>query len=227
MKTKLLLAAIVLFATCAQACADEESDKQVAIDAIPGHDGLVDTRRAQGPRMLRTEAYIRSFTMLLGAKNAAEAQDIAKGGDKSEMFDSWNHHLDALGLPDYKEDIRRATETNTLMLAAFERLGMAACERAAERDLRDGGSRIVFDFELAADPLDRAAFDKGFDIVHRTMLGYPASLAAGRSDRFFELYRGVVSRHGDAAVVSRLSPAEAGWAVVCEGLVRHPEFHLY
>ncbi|WP_437742083.1 hypothetical protein WME73_42910 [Sorangium sp. So ce302] len=43
---------------------------------------------------------------------------------KAALFDSWGDYLAALGLPDHGLDLPRATQTNALMLAAFERLGI-------------------------------------------------------------------------------------------------------
>lgn len=225
-----LAAALAVAQGCGASDGDEKSPTS-PLAAIPGHDGVgVDGRRTQGPRTMTPENYLQSYMTLFGTSSAAETLALAKGADKNEMFETWNDHLGALGLPDYGEDIARAPDTNPLMLGAYERLGMALCERAAERDLAAGAppsERKLFDFVPASDPLDRAAFDTGFDVLHRTILGYPAKLAPGRPDAFFRLYSGVVGRHGQPDITSRLSPAAAGWAVVCEGLVRHPEFHLY
>lgn len=85
--------------------------------------------------------------------------------------------------------------------------------------------RVVFAFE-AGDPQTVADFAPGFDVLHRTFLGYPARLAeTDRTARFFALYGEVKKLH--AGKKSRFSPSEAGWASVCHGLVRHPELHLY
>lgn len=226
--------AMALVLAIAQGCASEDEDKggdtPADVTDIPGHEGLgVDTRRAQGPRTMATEVYLRSYMKLFGLDSPDEVLKAARGKDGREMFDTWDAHIAALGLPDYTVDIARASDTNALMLGAYERLGMALCERAVERDLRPGGAgaHAVFDFTIATDPLDRAAFDAGFDSLHRTMLGYPHKLAPGRADAFYKLYGSVIAHHGEASVVSKLSAAEAGWAVVCEGLLRHPEFHLY
>ncbi len=66
-------------------------------------------------------------------------------------------------------------------------------------------------------------------MLHRTFLGYPASLAqTDRVTRFRGLYNGTVERHrAMGAAASRFTPEQAGWATVCYGLVRHPEFHAY
>jgi hypothetical protein len=120
------------------------------------------------------------------------------------------------------------------MLAAFERLGIALCDRALEHDLKAKERvpierRLIFAFDLPAQDPDEAAFAPRFDVLHRTFLSYPARLAPpDRQGKFFALYEGTVARHrAKGAAKSRFSPEEAGWAAVCYGLVRHPEFHLY
>lgn len=233
--TGLAFVAMTMTLAIAQGCASEDEekhgDKAVNVSDIPGHEGMgIDARRTQGPRTMAAEVYLRSYMNLFGLSNPEEIEKVARGSNGRQLFETWADHLAALGLPDYSADIARAHETNALMLGAYERLGMALCERAVERDLRPGGDgkRTVFNFTMPADPFDRAAFDAGFDSLHRTVLGYPAKLApATRGEGFFKLYSTVVSHHGEAAVVSKLSPQEAGWAIVCQGLVRHPEFHLY
>ena len=74
-----------------------------------------------------------------------------------------------------------------------------------------------------------AEFAPRFDVLHRTFLGYPARARARRSawPAFFELYRDTRRATRRPQQRSRFTPAEAGWAAVCYGLVRHPEFHLY
>ena len=118
------------------------------------------------------------------------------------------------------------------MLAACERIGVALCERAVQADLRGAVAvtdRVLFRFELPAGAraLTVEEFATRFVLLHRRVLGYPAALAPdSRVPRFRALYQGAVARHADAGARSFNGP-EAGWASVCEGLVRHPEFHLY
>jgi len=136
-----------------------------------------------------------------------------------------------MGLPDYRVDMPRGTQTNTLMLATFERLGVALCDRSVERDLQGSlptTSRLIFAFDKTT-PVDLAAFTSRFDVLHRTFLGYPAALGpATRTNDSFKLYTDTVTLHSATdAAKSRFTPDEAGWAAVCYGLVRHPEFHLY
>lgn len=203
----------------------------VNVGALPGHDSLPqdDTPKEQ-PRLLPAESYIRSYLMLFGGLLPAQAQAAARGGDQSQLFDTWNDYLSSLGLPDYRVDIPRGTQTNTLMLATFERLGMALCNRAVEHDLQGAlpaSQRLIFAFDTPAASLDLKGFAAPLDLLHRTFLGYPLALApADRAGRFFKLYGDTVAAHATVKG-SRLTPAQAGWATVCYALVRHPEFHLY
>ncbi|WP_437674013.1 hypothetical protein [Sorangium sp. So ce131] len=185
-------------------------------------------------RLVPAEAYLRTYLMLFGGLAPAEVERRARGGDKSALFDTWEDYLVALGLPDYSLDLPRGTQTNALMMAAFERLGIALCDRALEHDLKGSAPvpierRLIFAFDLPAEHVDLPAFAQRFDVLHRTFLSYPARLAPpDRERKFFALYEGTVARHRTkGAPKSRFSPEEAGWAAVCYGLVRHPEFHLY
>ncbi len=136
-----------------------------------------------------------------------------------------------LGLPDYRNELPRGTQTNALMMAAFERLGVALCDRAVEHDLRGApmSTRAVFPFDPPASTPDQTHFAPLFDQVHRTFLGYPAALApTDRVNRYYTLFTTTIAAHAVAdAGASRFKPQEAGWAAVCYGLIRHPEFHAY
>jgi hypothetical protein len=199
-----------------------------------------DTAPKEDLRLVPPEAYMRTYLELFGGLAPLDAQKKARGSDGSALFDTWDDYVSALGLPDYRLDIPRQTQTNALMVATFERLGVALCDRALEHDLKapKGGEappiaqRLVFAFDLPAPtankPLEAEAFAPRFDAMHRTFLGYPAALAPPqRTARFLQLYRDVEASHAKADPRSRFTPAEAGWAAVCYGLVRHPEFHLY
>jgi hypothetical protein len=194
-----------------------------------------DTAPKADMRLVPAEAYLRTYLQLFGGLAPIEAQSRARGGDGGAVFDTWEDYLAALGFPDYRLDLPRATQTNALMMAAFERLGNALCDRAVEHDLKGKapvpvGERLIFAFEAPKGPVvDLEAFTPRFDVLHRTFLSYPASLApSDRTRSFFDLYTAAVARHAaKGAPKSRFTPAEAGWAVVCYGLVRHPEFHLY
>lgn len=195
-----------------------------------------DTAPKEDLRLVPPEAYMRTYLTLFGGLAPVDAQKRVRGNDGSQLFDTWDDYVSALGLPDYRFDIPRQTQTNALMVATFERLGVALCDRALEHDLRAPkggevpplGERLIFVFDVPKGELAADAFAPRFDALHRTFLGYPASLAPPqRVARFYQLYRDVEAGHAKADPKSRFSPAEAGWAAVCYGLVRHPEFHLY
>jgi hypothetical protein len=200
-------------------------------------------------RMVPPEVYMRTYLQLFGGLTPVDVQKAARSTDGAQLFDTWDDYVSALGLPDYGLDIPRQQQTNALMVATFERLGIALCDRAVLHDLamldlqapkpkaappKPGPEivplhqRVIFAFEPKAGAMNQAEFDSRFDVLHRTFLGYPASLAPPeRAPRFFALYSEMVGHHAESAPKSKLSPAQAGWAAVCYGLVRHPEFHLY
>jgi hypothetical protein len=183
-----------------------------------------DTTTKQDLRLVPPEVYIRSYLQLFGGLGPQEVQAKARGGDGGQLFDAWDDYLAALGLPEYKLDLPRASQTNAIMVAAFERLAIALCDRAVERDFKlPVHDRVVFAFELPPND-DEASFAPRFDVLHRTFLGYPASLAPGRTKDFHALFTSVVSHHTKK---TRFTATEAGWAAVCYGLARHPELHLY
>ncbi len=207
--------------------------REVPVTSLPGHENLrEDTSRKTEPRLLSQEALIRSYLAIFGDATPLAMQARLRSGSTT-LFDTWGDYLGALGLPNYETDTPRAAQTNALMLAAFERIGVALCDKAAGTDLGRSAvplaERKVFRFEVPTTALSSADFSTRFDLLHRTFLSYPLALApADRSARFFALYTSVLARHArpDAGTFSA-TPAEAGWAAVCHGLVRHPEFHLY
>jgi hypothetical protein len=202
----------------------------VPVASLPGHDRVVvDTSPKEDLRMVPPEAYVRTYLQLFGGLSPLAVQKKAKGAEGPQLFDAWSDYLATLGFPDDKHDLPRAAQTNALMIATFERLGAALCDRAAEFDLhgsRPLKDRVVFAFD-GTDVKDEVAFGARFDVLHRTFLGYPASLApSSRVTRYYGLYKNAVARHaGDNK--PKLTAAETGWAVVCQGLIRHPEFQLY
>jgi hypothetical protein len=225
------LAAALLAAGCARA----EVVPRLPAAPLPERGRTAqDATPKQDRRLVPAEAYVRTYLQLFGGLAPLEVQRRARGGDGGAIFDTWDDYLSALGFPDYRLDLPRGTQTNALMIAAFERLGVALCDRALEHDLKAkprpfSKDRLVFAFEPPSGEVSAAAFAPGFDVLHRTFLGYPARLAPeGREASFYELYRQTAARHAEkGAQRSRFSPAESGWAAVCYGLVRHPEFHLY
>jgi hypothetical protein len=195
-----------------------------------------DTTPKEDLRMVPPEVTMRTYLRLFGGLAPIAFQERARGRDGGNVFDKWDDYVAALGFPDYRLDIPRQSQTNALMVAAFERVGVALCDRAIEHDWKgENGApapsvqdRVIFAFEPTRTLASAAEFAPGFDVLHRTFLGYPASLApAEREKRFFALYQSIAQGHTKAAPKSRFTPAEAGWAAVCYGLVRHPEFHLY
>ena len=186
-----------------------------------------DSTPKEDVRMLPAEAFLRTYLQLFGSSSPL---DVQKSARRNGLFDSWNEYAAALGLPDHRNDLPRSTQTNALMIATFDRLAIALCVRAAEQDLRPQvapAQRLVFAFAGTPRPADARAFAAPFDVLHRTFLGYPAALAPpGRTEAFFNLFRTTLARH-EKTPARGLGPVEAGWAAVCLGLARHPEFHTY
>jgi hypothetical protein len=220
---------VLLAAACARTPVEVRPSAEEALAPVEQIDQ--DATPKEDARILPAEAYLRTYLQLFGGGTPLEVQRRARG-DGGQLFDSWNDYAAALGLPDHRNDLPRATQTNALMVATFDRLAIALCARAAEHDLRGAlpaGQRLVYAFEGVPRPGDRAAFAPLFDVLHRTFLGYPAALAPpARTDAFFRLFAATAARHEKAnAPKARLRPVEAAWVSVCLGLARHPEFHTY
>jgi len=191
----------------------------------PHHEQAIDTTPKQRPRMMPPEVYLRAYMMWFGGLAPLDVQARARG---KQLFDAWDDYLAALGLPDYRLDLPRQTQTNSLMLAVFGRLGEALCVRAVEHDLHSPKTpldqRVVFAFDPVAAPT-AAQFAERFDVLHRGFLGYPARLApADRTARYHALFDDVAHRHKGK---NPLTPDETGWAAVCTALIQHPETGLY
>lgn len=184
-------------------------------------------------RLLPAEVYLKTYVQLFGAGSPAEVQKRARTGEGPRLFDNWNDYAAALGLPDRRNDLPRATESNALMMATFDRLAIALCVRGAEHDLRGDrpvGERTLFAFGGLPEPQTRAAFVAPFDVLHRSFLSYPAALApAARTDTYFALFRETLARHKSATAPKRpvLNPLESAWTAVCIALAVHPEAHSY
>ncbi len=220
--------ALALLAGCTERPPTSQAPE--ASSVLEGHGSTrVDTTPKEDPRLLPAETYVRSYLALFGGLAPLDAQRALQQTGTG-LFDAWTDYLGALGFPDYRIDIPRGGQSNTLMVASFERLGVALCDAALVRDQKqiDLTKRAVFDFALPADAapstLTQDQFAPLFDHLHRLFLSYPAALApTGRTARFYALYQKTVNGHA----ASSFKPNEAGWAAVCYGLVRHPEFHLY
>jgi hypothetical protein len=204
------------------------------LQEIPGHENLPqDNTPKEAERLVAPEVLMRSYLTLFGGLAPLTLQTQLRAMNGATLFDTWNDYLSALGVPDHAADIPRSPQTNALMLAAFERIGVALCDRAVTTDFAatPPARKSVFRFDLPAGgrALTDAEFATRFDVLHRLFLGYPASLApTARTARFQQLYRDAVARRtGAGAVTTAFSAPQAGWAVVCYGLIRHPEFHLY
>lgn len=183
---------------------------------------LIDTTPKERRRMVPPEVYLRAYLTWFGGLVPLEVQQRAR---PKGLFDAWDDYLAALGLPDYTIDLPRQTQSNTLMLATLGRLGEALCARAAEHDLHARtplDQRVVFAFDASGED----AFAAGFDVLHRTFLGYPARLApAERVARFHALFASIAARHAGAK--QPLTADETAWVAVCAALVQHPEAELY
>jgi hypothetical protein len=197
--------------------------------ALPAHrTRMLDTTPKERRRMMPPEVYLRAYLAWFGGLVPLDVQNRAR---PKGLFDAWDDYLSALGLPDYKTDLPRQNQSNTLMLATLGRLGEALCVRAAEHDLHGGKTpleqRVVFAFEPpAAGAEPEAAFAERFDVLHRTFLGYPAKLAPpGRAEQFHALFEQVAARH--ATGKHDLTADETGWVAVCTALIEHPETELY
>jgi hypothetical protein len=182
---------------------------------------MIDTTPKARRRMVPPEVYLRAYLTWFGGLVPIDVQNRAR---PKGLFDAWDDYLAALGLPDYKIDLPRQNQSNTLMLATLGRLGEALCARAAEHDLHGKpplAQRVVFAFDAT-----KASFDAGFDVLHRTFLGYPVKLAPpDRVERFHTLFTAISQRHAGAK--QPLTADETAWAAVCTALVQHPEAELY
>jgi len=214
--------ALVALAACGGGGAPRDVIAPSASSALPAHrEILLDDSPKERKRMVPPEAFLRAYLVWFGDVSPDEAFLRARGFG---LFDAWTDYLAALGLPDYRIDIPRTDQTNTMMLATIGRLGEALCVRSAEHDLRrtDEPQRIFAFVPKDAPTLEE--FTERFDVLHRTFLGYPVELApAQRAARFYDLYRQVRDRHP----TGRLKPDELAWTAMCTALIQHPEALLY
>jgi hypothetical protein len=228
-----LVALALPLAACSKSTSNAAEVPSVPVSELPGHGAVEDNSHKEGPRLMPAETFIRSYLSIFGALAPLDLQTKLQGTDGAGLFDTWRDYLAALGMPEYMNEVARSTQTNALMIATFERTGVALCDRAVQNDLVTAtpvASRAVFAFDVpAAGDISDADFTPRFDVLHRTFLGMPAALGpADRPAKFLALYRDTVSRHAaKGAPPSKFTPQQAGWAAVCYGLVRHPEFHLY
>ena len=203
-------AALLVLAACGGAPKVAPSAPQ----PYAAHTVAIDTTPKERRRMMPPEVYLRAYLGWFGGLAPLQVQQQAK---PKGMFDTWDDYLAALGLPDYKIDLPRQTQSNALMLATLGRLGEALCARAAEHDFHGArDARVVFTFDAAA------PFADAFDVLHRRFLGYPAKLAPpDRVPRFQALWQQVAAAHPGK------KSDETAWIAVCSALVQHPEAELY
>lgn len=214
-------AALVLLAACGSGAGPS---RPAAVAAAPDHVNVtLDARPTSRYRHVPPEAFLRAYLTWFGGLVPA---DVVRRAHGYNLFDQWTDYLAALGLPDYHVDAPRADQSNAVMLAAIGRLGEALCVRSLEHDTHVAlDQRLIFAFDIQPHPsLDQ--FASGFDVLHRTFLGYPAPLApSDRTGRFFALYQQVVANH--SLEKGGLTPDQRGWAAVCTALIQHPEAELY
>ena len=214
---------VVMLVACGPAATIEPTTPR----PLPEHKEMaIDTTPKERRLMVPPEVYLRAYMTWFGGLAPLDVQAKARG---KALFDAWDDYLAAMGLPDYRVDLPRATQSNTLMAATLGRLGEALCMRAAERDLHGKlpvDQRVVFAFDVKPKPSD-ADLTERLDVLHRTFLGYPVKLAPpGRADRMVELWKKVAAHH-QGKKGAPLSPDELAWAAVCTALVQHPEAELY
>lgn len=236
MRTQHVLTLCLLAGACTDpAPGDSGRVVPTSMDQIPGHDTIAqDSSAKEAPQIQAAEGYLRSYLMIFGNLSPLQAQALFQAPNaNNNLFDTWSAYLGALGLPNYTTDFPRATRTNALMMATFERLGVALCDKTVEKELKASpalpvASRVVFPFTVPADgKLDQAAFTQRFDAMHQLFLSYPVALApTDRAARFYKLYTDTLAQQPTDKGL-KFTPAEAAWAAMCYGLIRHPEFHLY
>jgi hypothetical protein len=82
----------------------------------------LDSAPKEVPRLIPAEAYMWTYLQLFGGLAPTEVTRRARGSDGNQLFDSWYEYLAALGFPDYRLDLPRATHPNAHLEADRERL---------------------------------------------------------------------------------------------------------
>ncbi len=192
---------------------------------LPAHRTYeLDTTPKQRRRMVPPEVFVRAYLRWFGG---LAPLDVEHRAQPKQLFDQWKDYLAALGLPDYRIDLPRSPQSNTIMVATIGRLAEALCIRAVEHDLVAAppiAQRLIFAFEDKPN-LSQAEFATRFDVLHRTFLSYPVALApADRVAKFYALFQQIAASHAGSG---ELSPERTAWAAICTALVQHPETELY
>src|SRR5690606_6676313 len=94
-----------------------------APEPLPAHSiRAIDTTPKQRPRLLAQEPYLRAYLAWFGGLAPQAVQHRAR---PKNLFDTWDDYLASLGMPDYRLDVPRATQSNALMVATLARLAEA------------------------------------------------------------------------------------------------------
>src|ERR1700691_1285238 len=105
----------ILIACLVAACSPPATIPATASHPLPAYsEAMIDTTPKQRRRLLPPEVYLSAYLTWFGGLVPLDVQNRARGRN---MFDAWDDYLAALGLPDYRIDLPRATQSNTLMLA--------------------------------------------------------------------------------------------------------------
>ena len=195
--------------------------------ALPAHKTRCSTRTPkERRRMVSPEVYLRAYLGWFGGLVPLDVQNRAR---PKGLFDAWDDYLvrarparlqDRPAAPDPEQhaDARDARPARRGAVRARRRA------RSARRQDAARSARRVRVRCRAATPTTRSA--SGFDVLHRTFLGYPAKLAPGeRVAKFHALFTEVAARHAGAK--NPLTADETAWVAVCTALVQHPEAELY
>src|SRR5215468_10687971 len=126
MNTKFLgvLGIASVMAACGGSGDDDKQEQPPVAQLPPGHSTTEDTSVKEGPRLMPAESYIRSYLQIFGGLSPLAAQQAMQARDGTALFDTWTDYLGTLGMPDYRYDTPRTGQTNTLMIATFERIGI-------------------------------------------------------------------------------------------------------
>ena len=174
---------------------------------------------------------MRSYLQLFGGLAPLDAQTALRGNNG--LFDTWRDYLAALGMPDYTLEIARNPQTNSLMIATFERMGVALCDRAVEKELQADTRRRRRHSERSSlssrpqrsrrRPIHRALRHPSSDFSRLSGQARQKPIACPLLQDLHR-HRGRPRGQGRSQIL--FTPPLAGWATVCYGLVRHPSSTL-
>ena len=184
--------------------------------------------------MVPPEVTMRTYLHLFGALAPLEFQKGARGATARASSTRGTTTSPRSGSPTIASTSpARRRPTRSWWPPSSASASRSATARSSTTGKEDAAEpvqeRVIFAFDPPKGHVSTAQTSlRGSTCLHRTFLGYPArSRRRERSQRFYALYETIAKEHAKAAPKSRFTPDEAGWAAVCYGLVRHPEFHLY